>query len=102
MVATGIQWLEARDAEHTTEHKTASQCPQTRSTQAQMPFCELTGSALQKDHSGPARQNGLEGRQTAGKETIWKATTQSREEQEGTQGKLWEVENMIIIVMIVS
>ena len=46
MVATGIQWLEARDAEHTTEHKTASQCPQTRSTQAQTPFCELTGSAL--------------------------------------------------------
>ena len=42
MVATGIQGLEARDAEHTTEH----QCPQTRITQAQMPFFELTGSAL--------------------------------------------------------
>ena len=44
--ATGVQGFEARDAEHTTEHETASQCPQTRSTQARMPFFELTGSAL--------------------------------------------------------
>ena len=70
MVATGIQGLEARDAEHTTEH----QCPQTRITQAQMPCFELMDLHC-KDHSGPAMQNGLKGRQTTGKGTIWKATT---------------------------
>lgn len=47
---------------------------QPRITQPQVPFFKLTRSAFYKDRSDPAVDNGLKGRQTTGRETIWEAT----------------------------